>query len=213
MQDAHAVMLRAGRTAAHNGRMDAALGLKARTGRAIVVALGGSVGRPVLLARAEIALAAAGAPGPYHAAQEMERSRANRYVEETVAGARGMAAQGVRGQVSALSAAGHVVRRCGVLVGPALPDWSLADIVAVHVRMHQAEGVLFREAIVAGATACGLALVRLREKTALEDAAQSLRMTAGDLAACLALLGRSAGPPWGQHQKEAAAAALAALGR
>jgi hypothetical protein len=191
--------------------MDAALGLKARTGRAIVVAVGGTVNRPLLLARGEIALLPEGAIAPYHAAQELQGARARKHVADCIATAQRMAAAGIRERVSKLAHEGHRVLCCGVLVGPPLPDWSCEEIIAVHVRMHQAEGVLFREAIVAGATACGLKLVRLREKTALEDAAQAMRMTTGDLAGCLALLGRSAGPPWGQHQKEAAAAALAAL--
>jgi hypothetical protein len=201
-------------SAAQNGRMDAALGFKARTGRAIAVAIGGTVGRPVLLARMEMALLPEGAMAPYHAAQELEgaRSRA-KHVADSIATAQRMAAHGIREAAAALARDGHRVLRCGVLVGPALPSWSTEDILAVHVRMHQAEGVLFREAIVAGATTCGFELVPLREKSALEDAANALRMTAGDLAACLQALGRSAGPPWGQHQKEAAAAALAALAR
>jgi hypothetical protein len=132
-------------------------------------------------------------------------------VADSIATAHDMAERGIDAAAASLAQAGHRVVRCGVLVGPPLPPWSVEDILAVHVRMHQAEGVLFREAIVAGATTCGLPLVQLREKSALEDAADALRMTAGDLAACLQALGRSAGPPWGQHQKEAAAAALAAL--
>lgn len=192
--------------------MHAALGVKARTGRAIVVAVGGTVNRPVLLARSEIPLLPQGAEAPYHGARELPGARARKHVADCIATAQRMAAQGLRASAASLARAGHDARRCGVLVGPPLPDWSVEDILAVHVRMHQAEGVLFREAIVAGASACGFRLLQLREKSALEDAAQALRMTAGDLAGCLAALGRSAGPPWAQHQKEAAAAALAALG-
>jgi hypothetical protein len=52
----------------------------------------------------------------------------------------------------------------------------------------------------------------LREKSALDDAASILGVTRRWLDGQLAGLGKSAGPPWGKDQKEAAAAALAALG-
>jgi hypothetical protein len=70
---------------------------------------------------------------------------------------------------------------------------------------------MFREVLVAGARACGVGLATLREKSALEDAAKKLGWTRATLDARIAALGRSAGPPWGKDQKEAAAAALVAL--
>ena len=50
-------------------------------------------------------------------------------------------------------------------------------------------------------------------RAALDDAARMLRLTRARLDARLAALGKSAGPPWGKDQKEAAAAALVALRR
>src|SRR2546422_5050268 len=47
-------------------------------------------------------------------------------------------------------------------------------------------------------------------KSALDDATKKLGLTRARLDAHLATLGRSAGPPWGKDQKEAAAAALVA---
>jgi hypothetical protein len=94
-----------------------------------------------------------------------------------------------------------------------MPNWSTDEILAVHVRMHKAEGELFRDVLVAGARACDLELTTLPAKSALDDAAQMLGMTRARLDAHLATLGRSAGPPWGKDQKEAAAAALVALER
>jgi hypothetical protein len=92
-----------------------------------------------------------------------------------------------------------------------MPDWSTDEILAVHVRMHKAEGELFRDVLVAGARACDLELTTLPAKSALDDAARMLRLTRARLDAQLATLGKSAGPPWGKDQKEAAAAALVAL--
>ena len=58
-----------------------------------------------------------------------------------------------------------------------------------------------------------LELTTLSDKSALDDATKLLGMTRARLDARLATLGRSAGPPWGKDQKEAAAAALVALKR
>jgi hypothetical protein len=191
--------------------MRAAIGLKARTGRAIVVAVAGSVEDPVLVERSEMKLLPDGAFAPYHAAEELAAEAADASVKRDVADAHRLAERGIRGALERVAAAGHDPRGCGVLVGPGLPPWSTQEILAVHVRMHQAEGVLFREVLVAGARACGVKPATLREKSALEDAAKQLGWTRARLDARINALGRAAGPPWGKDQKEAAAAALVAL--
>jgi hypothetical protein len=70
---------------------------------------------------------------------------------------------------------------------------------------------LFRDVLVAGARACNLKLTTLPDKSALDDATKLLGLTRMRLDSYFATLGRSAGPPWGKDQQEAAAAALVAL--
>ena len=94
-----------------------------------------------------------------------------------------------------------------------LPDVNSDEILAVHVRMHKAEGELFRDVLVAGTRACDLRITTLPDKSALDAAAKMLGVSRERLDAGLARVGKSAGPPWGKDQKEAAAAALAALGQ
>lgn len=91
-----------------------------------------------------------------------------------------------------------------------MPAWTTEEILAVHVRMHQAEGELFRDVLRSGARACGLVVTELPDKNALDSAARALQWTRARLDASIAALGKSAGPPWGKDQKEAAAAALVA---
>src|SRR5205085_47722 len=55
--------------------------------------------------------------------------------------------------------AGHEVAACAVLVGDAMPEWSVDEILAVHFRMHKAEGLLFQDALVRAAATCSLRLV------------------------------------------------------
>src|SRR5262249_52760635 len=148
-----------------------------------------------------------------HAADGLPAKEARESVERDIAAAHRLAQSGIRDAVQRLSKAGHEVSGCAVLVGTGMPGWSTEEILAVHVRMHKAEGELFRDVLVAGARACGLALTTLPDKSALDDAARRLGLSRARLDARLAALGRSAGPPWGRDQKEAAAAALVALGR
>src|SRR5262245_23326284 len=191
--------------------MRAALGLKARTGRAVLVALAGDALEPKLVERSQIRLVPDGQWAPYHAAEGLAAAEARESVQRGVASAHRLAADGIREAARRISGAGHELCGCAVLVGPGMPDWSTDEILAVHVRMHKAEGELFRDVLVAGARACDLELTTLPDKSALDDAARRIGLTRAGLDAHLAALGRSAGPPWGKDQKEAAAAALVAL--
>ena len=191
--------------------MRVALGLKARTGRAVLLAIGVDANEPRVLERSEFKLLPEGAFAPYHAAEGLEPAEARESVRRSIAVAHELAASGIRDAADRLRTAGHDVRACGVLVGSGMPEWSTEEIIAVHVRMHQAEGELFRSVLVAGARACDLQLTTLQEKSALDDAARLLGLARSKLDTRIAALGKAAGSPWGKDQKEAAAAALVAL--
>jgi hypothetical protein len=92
-----------------------------------------------------------------------------------------------------------------------MPNWTTEEILAVHVRMHQAEGEMFRDILVGAVRACGLELTTLPDKTAIDSAAKKLGVTRARLDSQLTALGKSTGPPWGKYQKEAAAAGLVVL--
>src|SRR5688572_10507 len=192
--------------------MRVALGLKARTGRAALVAVAGDAHAPQFIERSQIQLLPDGAFAPYHAAESLPSAEARESVRRSIASAHSLATSGIREAARRVADAGHELCGCAVLVGSGMPNWSTEEILAVHVRMHKAEGELFRDVLLAGARACDLALTTLPEKSALDDAARMLRIRREQLDARLAALGKSAGPPWGKDQKEAAAAALVALG-
>jgi hypothetical protein len=103
------------------------------------------------------------------------------------------------------------VTACAVLVANPMPDWSIEEILAVHFRMHKAEGVLFRDALVRATRACGLRSVAIPEKLLTNHAETALGTPVSGLAKRIAKLGKSVGPPWGKDQKDAALAALIAL--
>ena len=144
-------------------------------------------------------------------AEGLAPDAARQSVMRSIAGAHRLAEVGIRAAAQRLSDAGHQLVGCAVLVGPGMPNWTSDEILAVHVRMHKAEGELFRDVLVEGARACALRLTTLPEKSAAVDAALRLGVTTAQLSAKIAVLGRSAGPPWTKDQKEAATGALVAL--
>jgi len=193
--------------------MRVAFGLKARTGRAELVVVGGEVRDPQMIERSRIALLPDGAWAPYHAAEGLDPNDARESVKRSNAVAHELAASALRDAGRRCAESGHEVCGCAVLVGTGMPSWSTEEILAVHVRMHKAEGELFRDVLVAGARACGLELTTLPDKSALDAAARMLGVTRARLIARLVVLGKAAGPPWAKDQKEAAAAGLVALER
>jgi hypothetical protein len=191
--------------------MKVAIGLKARTGRAVLVVVGEKDGSTSLLERSQFATVPPGEWAPYHAAHGLAPDVARRQVEHSIATSDRMAEDAIREAVERIARGGHEVGGCAALVGTGMPAWTTEEILAVHVRMHKAEGELFRDVLLAGARACGLTVFTLPDKTALDAAAKVMRITRARLEASIAALGKAAGAPWGKDQKEAAAAALVAL--
>ena len=192
--------------------MDVALGFKPRIGRAVMVLLARGAQGDRVLERAEVPLLPPGAFAPYHEAEDMEPQAAHRHVTQRITAARRMARDAVSGVMRRCKEQGLKLRGCGVQVGGAVPPWSTAEVLAVHIRMHKVEGELFRGILVDAAKACGLRVTTLPSKAPLDAAARALRVPRARLDSQLLALRKSAGPPWGGHEKEAAAAALAVLG-
>jgi hypothetical protein len=194
--------------------MKVALGFKSHSGWAALVALGKLDGQLELVRRARIPLVEENelwAKQPYHAAEGLDSKEARLIVKRGVDAATCTAKREVRKAVKELTNEGHQVKSCGLLVGSEMPDWSVDEILAVHFRMHKAEGVLFRDVIEKAAADTQLKCVTIPEKTLLEYAQKALNTTASNLVQTLTALGKSAGPPWGKDQRDAALAAMIAL--
>ncbi|HEX2486543.1 MAG TPA: hypothetical protein VHQ66_14640 [Myxococcota bacterium] len=191
------------------------MGLKAHSGWAALVAVGEDGGAPVLVERCRLQLVAPEdaewAKQPYHAAHGLEPEDARELVARGVRSARRLALHELKSCVERAAAAGHRQVAAAVIVGKPMPDWSVEQILAVHFRMHQAEGVLFRDALVHAVEACGLRPVPVREDSLEKRACEVLSARPAQLAAAVAALGRAAGPPWSRDQKDAALAAWLAL--
>ena len=192
--------------------MKVAFGTKAHSGWAALVVVGQGDGDVVLVDRRRIELVEdEWAKQPYHAAEDLKRDAGRDLVERGVEAAHRIAVREMRAAVERERERGNEVTGCAVLVGEPMPDWSTEEILAVHFRMHKAEGVLFRGALIRATQACGLRLVAIPEKLLTKHAARVLGTPASGLVRKTARLGKSGGPPWGKDQKEAALAALVAL--
>ena len=192
--------------------MKVALGAKAHSGWAALVVIGRSNDDFVVVDRRRIELVQdEWGKQPYHAAEHLKPDAAQEVVQRGIAAAHRSAVREMRAAVKRERERENEVTACAVLVADPIPDWSIEGILAVHFRMHQAEGVLFREALVRAAKACGLRVVAIPEKLLAEHAERALGTPVSAMAKQLATLGKSVGPPWGKDQKAAALAALVAL--
>jgi hypothetical protein len=195
--------------------MKVAFGLKAHSGWAALVVLGTSGGEFHVVDRRRMELVeiadASWAKQPYHAAERSKAADRRDLVSRGLEAAGRLAVREMRAAVNRAREAGHEVVCCAVLMANPMPEWSVDEILAVHFRMHKAEGVLFRDALARAAIACGLRCLEISEKHLDEQAERALATPISRLRQTIVSLGRSVGPPWGKDQKDASLAALVAL--
>ncbi len=189
-----------------------AFGIKAHSGWAALVVAGEQDTDLVVVDRRRVELVEQGwAKQPYHAAAALKPDVAREVIDRGIAAAHRIAIREVGDAVKRERERENEVTTCAVLVGSPMPDWSLEEILAAHLRLHQAEGVLFREALAHAVTACGMRLVAIPERLLTNRAEDALGAPATALVRKITALGRFVGPPWGKDQKDAALAALVAL--
>ena len=195
--------------------MRVAFGMKAHSGWAALVVLGTRGGELQVVERCRMELVEEGeaswAKQPYHAAEGLNAGDARDLVRRGLKAARRTAIREMRAALGRARDAGHEVAACAVLMVDPMPHWSVDEILAVHFRMHKAEGVLFRDALAGAAAECGLRVVEVPEKRLEEHAERALTTSADSLRNTVASLGKSVGPPWGKDQKDASLAAWIAL--
>lgn len=196
--------------------MRVALGFKSHSGWAAQVVIGVSGSDFQVIDRRRVELIEEGelwAKQPYHAAEDLEPNEARRVVESGIESARRVAVRQMRETVTRVRKLKYEIAGCAVLVPDPMPYWSTDDVLAVHFRMHKAEGVLFPDTLCKAAMACKLPLVAIPEKRLDELVEKELAVPLERSMETIAKLGKSVGPPWGKDQKNAALAAMIALRR
>lgn len=185
----------------------AAIGIRAHSGWAAVVAVAQDSSGPRVLERQRISVIEAGRLGasqPYHFAKGLPLQEAEAHLAECAKTACLFAAEGLRLIADGLQAAGYEVASCGLLMASGQPLPPLPETLASHALIHTAEGEFFRSAFANGCEQLGIPVTRIRERGMLDCAARKLRATPARIKKELALLGRELGPPWTQDQKSAA---------
>jgi hypothetical protein len=194
----------------------AALGFRAHSGWAVLVALGGAAPKPALLVRRRIDIADPAVYGgrfPYHAAAELDLAQAQNYLEGCAAISRSLAEAAVRGTIRELSELGYEVTTSCVLMGSGQGLSDLESTLRSHPRIHTAEGVFFRQALRTGCESCGLRVEPVRERDITETLCRVAGLAQERIFAILVSLGKSVGPPWRQDQRVAALGAWLGLAR
>jgi hypothetical protein len=169
-----------------------AIGFRAKTGRAIVVAITDDLD---FLFRREVSLVDPARPGtaePYHVVMELPWAEGQVAVQPLVEAIEDVATR----VLAELLAEVRGVRVIGVVGAPAK---ELGRIGNQHIRAHAAEGVLFRRVLEVAAERNGVACHGFTEK---ELGVPNARIKA---------LGKKAGPPWRADERAAATAAWLAL--
>jgi hypothetical protein len=184
-----------------------ALGLRAHSGWAALVAVAGSPRSPEILLRRRIELADPkfeGSKQPYHAAEGKKLTKAEKIIGRCAGDARRLAGEAFDEVLAGLEQGKHRAVACGLLLASGRPLPGLEAILASHALIHTADGELFRDALAAEAEQRGLPVTRVREKEISSRAAASLRISEEEIAQCLKAAGRLVGSPWTQDQKLAA---------
>jgi hypothetical protein len=198
-------------TRSRPGRSQAALGFRAHSGWAALVAVAGPVAQPTAVLRRRVVLSEGTPRQPFHAAEGQPFAAAEDLVRRSTEEATALAERAVREAVAELRGMGHEAVACGVLLaaGRTLPG--LSEILASHALIHTAEGELFRDVLRQASRRCGLGLAEARERELEEQASRSLRRSPAELQRRVADWGKALGSPWAQDEKRAALVAWLAL--
>ena len=179
---------------------DAAIGFRAKTGRAIAVVLAGDDDKPQFVWRGEVSLIDPNMPlneGPYHPFMEMPWSDAQIAVQPVVKAIEKYASVVLRRIIDDMQSRRLRIRGAGVVGSP---PRNIEKIGNQHIRAHAAEGILFRRVLELAAKKNKIACTGYSDR--------DLRVPA-----MMKEIGRAAGPPWRTDERLAATAAWLALSR
>jgi hypothetical protein len=192
----------------------AALGFRAHSGWAAVVAIAGPLRSPAIVERGRIELVDPRDPHgkqPYHAAAELELKEAQKLITQCTKKTKILARQGLRKITADLRKKGYEVNGCGVLQGSGRALPALARILASHPLLHTAEGILFRDVLTQASEHYKISVTAVRERELFVQSTAELGLSADELQRRLSEIGKPLGPPWGQDEKYAALVAWLAL--
>jgi hypothetical protein len=180
-----------------------AIGVRAHSGWAALVAVSGKPGSVLVLDRRRIVIADTQRPGanqPYHFAEKLELRAAEKHLASCTEASERLALAAIRDVVDELN--DYEVAGAAILLASGRPLPALPAILASHALIHTAEGEFFRQVVRQACEHLGIRVTGIRERDLGERSA---------LQSEIASLGKTVGPPWTQDQKMAAQAAMTVL--
>jgi len=192
----------------------AALGFSPHSGWAAVVCLGGPVPSPLVVERRRILLASGPLPcEPYHLAKRREGAEAREIVANAADEAWKLARRAMVDIASSVEARGYGIVAGGVITGRGRPDFPFQQALSTHAAMHNAEGWLFREALLQAGDELRLRMTAAPPDAVYAETAAAVGVAAAAVEARVKEFAAMLGPPWGKDEKLSAAAAWLALAR
>jgi hypothetical protein len=189
---------------------NAALGLRAHSGWAALVALAGDGTSVEVIDRRRVEMTDPRRPlskQPYHAAEDLPLEKAASLLDGYAKKAREQADRALGEVVADLRGKGYRPVGSALLLASGRPLPELEAILASHALIHTADGEHFRQALAVSCQARGLPLTRIAERELPRRAEATLKQPAARPQAAVGGLGRGLGPPWTEDQKLAALAA------
>lgn len=188
-----------------------AIGLRAKTARAIAVVLGGPPEAPVVLHKTEIKLIDPKVPAtaqPYHFIMDLPGTQWPKAVGKSAQAIERVATKALAKMIEELQANGNKVTGVGVV---GAPDRDLARIGNPHIRAHAGEGILFRRVLEVGAEANGLKWQGFSDRDFDKATAMVVGGDYSKIKRNLDDLRQSVSAPWRADEKQAAMAAWVVL--
>ncbi len=185
----------------------ASIGFRAKTAKAIAVALTRGSSTPIYLARWEVALHDPHLPAtsqPHHEVMELPWAAAQSAVRQFERRIESVASEALAKLLAELQSKGFRVSRVGVVGSP---DRALEKIGNPHIRAHAAEGILFRRVLEVAASQHKLEGRSFSDRRFEEIIATELRRNPQEVKEALTAIGRVAGKPWRADERAAATAA------
>jgi hypothetical protein len=192
----------------------AALGFRAHSGWAALVAISLEEGAPRVLLRERPHLVKTFTyefRQPYHTAKKKPPAEAPEFIARMRTEAGDLADQAISSIQTSLQHQGYELTRCGLLLAAGKPLPELPQILASHALIHTADGELFRAALLEASERCGLRTFTARENELFAKASHTLKLQPDELVRRLAHLGTALGPPWTQDEKLATLVAWLSL--
>jgi hypothetical protein len=193
----------------------AAIGFRAHSGWAALVAMSLEEGSPLVLWRERPHLVKTFTyefRQPYHTAEKSPPAEARGIISRVRAEANGLAYRAIRSVKTSLLKRDYELKCCGLLLasGKALPD--LPQILKSHALIHTADGELFRKALLHASMRSGLETFTVKESELFDRSSYALQLQPDEIRRRLVDLGIALGSPWTQDEKLAALIAWLSLG-